>query len=307
MSTYKHGPETWWKYKGSTLNILKESIDMKLEEEFNKKLEEGMTVNTTSNKDPNVEDTVIVNADGDDAKELIMMLKNAGMEGEGEVEGECGTCMDTEAPSEMSQGSEQDALMQMLQMAGMDTDNVTVMPLNADCGGQHESVEEDLANAPDEKYADTDYMVNKLAGGINKPKNMYRQAADGDNPMSANNAMPVSELEESLKAEYTDFVKEGLRIIKKQPKVKAPKPKEVKAEPLDKHGEHPFRGKLVGEAHQNDSVESRGLGAETEEYSKSEMPGLEGRGVDAKEKKSPKADKDEDSWLNKKIFGKGKE
>ncbi len=224
--------------------IRAEGIDMKLEEEFNKQLEEGMTVNTTSNKDQGVEDTVIVNADGNDAKELIMMLKNAGIDGE--VESKCGTCMDTEAPSEMSQGSEQDALMQMLQMAGMDTDNVTVMPLNADCGGQHESVEEDLANAPDEKYADTDYMINKLAGGINKPKNMYRQAADGDNPMRTK-AMPVTDLEESLMKEYNDFVPEGLNIIKKAPSADAqlkvrPQPK-VKKQP-----KVPTPGTLVGES-----------------------------------------------------------
>ncbi len=226
------------------IKLRTEGIDMKLEEEFNKQLEEGMTVNTTSNKDQGVEDTVIVNADGNDAKELIMMLKNAGIDGE--VESKCGTCMDTEAPSEMSQGSEQDALMQMLQMAGMDTDNVTVMPLNADCGGQHESVEEDLANAPDEKYAETDYMINKLAGGINKPKNMYRQAADGDNPMRTK-AMPVTGLEESLMKEYNDFVPEGLNIIKKVPSADAQRKVRPQSK-VKKQPKVPTPGTLVGES-----------------------------------------------------------
>ena len=45
------------------------------------------------------------------------------------------------------------------------------------------------STSPDEEYQDTDFMVNKLAGGLNKSHNMnkhsYRQ---GDNPM----AMPES-------------------------------------------------------------------------------------------------------------------
>jgi hypothetical protein len=335
--------------------IRAEGIDMKLEEEFNKQLEEGMTVNTTANKDPNVEDTVTVNADGDDAKELMQMLKMAGMEGkcgEGTCgdEGHCGSessCgCDKEPAGEMSpmthtdtmsQDSDEDALMQMLKMAGMDTDNVTVMPLNAEegsCGGH---MDEDLANAPDEKTADTDYMVNKLAGGINKPKNMYRQAADGDNPMSPNNAMPVSDLEESLKAEYNNFVPEGLNFTKKRPmspkaKAKAKaiekskkdvgeglrivkrKPKQPKApgaqvkgtdraKPLGKHGEHPFSGKLVGESHDEDGLEGRGTNTKDEK----DEQGLEGRGLNTERKPKAKADDEDKPWLKKKIFGKDKE
>ena len=37
--------------------------------------------------------------------------------------------------------------------------------------------------SPDEQYKDIDYMVNKLAGGMNGPKGTYPKVAGGDNPM----------------------------------------------------------------------------------------------------------------------------
>jgi hypothetical protein len=36
---------------------------------------------------------------------------------------------------------------------------------------------------PDPEYKDVDYMVNKLAGGLNRPKGTHPKVADGDNPM----------------------------------------------------------------------------------------------------------------------------
>ena len=41
----------------------------------------------------------------------------------------------------------------------------------------------EYANEPDEQYKDIDYMVNKLAGGMNGPKGTYPKVAGGDNPM----------------------------------------------------------------------------------------------------------------------------
>jgi hypothetical protein len=39
-------------------------------------------------------------------------------------------------------------------------------------------------NEPDEDYQDHHYMLDDLAGGINKPKQMFKPAAKGDNPMA---------------------------------------------------------------------------------------------------------------------------
>ena len=41
----------------------------------------------------------------------------------------------------------------------------------------------EYANEPEEEYKDIDYMVNKLAGGMNGPKGTYPKVAGGDNPM----------------------------------------------------------------------------------------------------------------------------
>ena len=42
---------------------------------------------------------------------------------------------------------------------------------------------EAYANEPDEEEHDIDYMVNKLAGGMNRPKKTYDKRSPGDNPM----------------------------------------------------------------------------------------------------------------------------
>jgi hypothetical protein len=42
---------------------------------------------------------------------------------------------------------------------------------------------QDATTEPDEQYKDIDFMNNKLAGGMNRPKNTYPRVANGDNPM----------------------------------------------------------------------------------------------------------------------------
>lgn len=48
---------------------------------------------------------------------------------------------------------------------------------------EEEDQEEAYANEPDEQEASIDYMNNKLAGGMNKPKSTFPKVAGGDNPM----------------------------------------------------------------------------------------------------------------------------
>jgi hypothetical protein len=43
--------------------------------------------------------------------------------------------------------------------------------------------EEAYANEPDEDVRNVDYMQNKLAGGMNRPKDTHAKVSDGDNPM----------------------------------------------------------------------------------------------------------------------------
>ena len=69
---------------------------------------------------------------------------------------------------------------------------------NCGCGqdpcityGKQEEVEENRMSK--EKYYDTDYMVNDLAGGIHRPKKMYKRASPGDNPMAVSEAQQLRE------------------------------------------------------------------------------------------------------------------
>ena len=49
-----------------------------------------------------------------------------------------------------------------------------------------EKAKEEYANEPDTDVKDVDYMNNKLAGGMNRPKDTFPKVSDGDNPMKKN-------------------------------------------------------------------------------------------------------------------------
>jgi len=221
-----------------------------LDKKLKKQLEEGITVNTTSTNDDNVEDNVNVTATGADAMELIQMLKMAGIGGQTEAPIE-------EIPSEdegcgCDMPNEIDSMRDMI--GTMDNINVEVIPMedktveeSTDSSLVHEIVkhlasydtptqdeifrvvktfepndearddlyqevldemgfiEEDaeLANAPDEKYADTDTLVNKISGGLNRRKKAYAKAENGDNPMAVTES--EEELTTRLLKEYDEF------------------------------------------------------------------------------------------------------
>lgn len=62
--------------------------------------------------------------------------------------------------------------------------------LDKDGDGDHdmddhdaEKKKEEYANEPDTEVKSIDYMNNKLAGGMNRPKDTFPKVSDGDNPM----------------------------------------------------------------------------------------------------------------------------
>jgi hypothetical protein len=57
---------------------------------------------------------------------------------------------------------------------------------------------EAFANQPEEDYKDIEYLVKKLAGGMNRPKGTHPKVADGDNPMQT---MEAEEQVEESKCE----------------------------------------------------------------------------------------------------------
>ena len=83
-----------------------------------------------------------------------------------------------------------DQLGQMLKMAGLFSSEGYSRVCDQ-CHGIHEAgacgaeqVDEELANAPDEQYSDTDTMVNTLSGGLNGPKLQSNPNNMGDNPLA---------------------------------------------------------------------------------------------------------------------------
>jgi hypothetical protein len=81
----------------------------------------------------------------------------------------------------------------------------------------------EYVNEPDEEYKDIDYMVNKLAGGMNGPKGTYPKVAGGDNPMQRVEAV---DLRTSIRNELRDRLAEA---------------KSEKFDPL-KHVKNPTKG-----------------------------------------------------------------
>lgn len=104
-----------------------------------------------------------------------------------------------------------DELARILSLAGM-ADKMEKMPKPemhmepemepemepSPCGMGEEEVDENRMSK--EKYYDADYMLNDLAGGINRPKRMYKRASPGDNPMAVSEAVDLKEEYKRYKA-----------------------------------------------------------------------------------------------------------
>lgn len=65
---------------------------------------------------------------------------------------------------------------------------------------------EAYANEPEKDIKDIDYMVNKLAGGMNRPKKTHDKVGGGDNPMQR--ISTADELEESIKEQLYKHLQE---------------------------------------------------------------------------------------------------
>jgi len=97
---------------------------------------------------------------------------------------------------------EVEEVLRMLKNAGV-SDTETSMALTTAV----RSTEESYANEPDEQYQDTNFMVNKISGGINKNKKMYKPASDGDNPISVDQRESVKErIYRKLKQNYRKYL-----------------------------------------------------------------------------------------------------
>ena len=73
-----------------------------------------------------------------------------------------------------------------------------------------EKAEETFANSmgdekEEPKYQDTDTLVNTMSGGLNRKKQAFVKAQDGDNAMAVEDTVTADDLANSLRAQYEGF------------------------------------------------------------------------------------------------------
>jgi hypothetical protein len=113
-----------------------------------------------------------------------------------------------------------------------------------------EKAEETFDNEPEEKISDIDTLVNVHSGGLNRKKQAFAKAQDGDNAMAVEDTITAEDLTNSLRAQYESFkeaYQKEAKIAeakpdfldmdkdgdKKEPMKKAIKDKEAKTEAKD--------------------------------------------------------------------------
>ena len=68
-----------------------------------------------------------------------------------------------------------------------------------------EKAEETFDNEPEEKVSDIDTLVNVHSGGLNRKKQAFAKAQDGDNAMAVEDTITAEDLTNSLRAQYEGF------------------------------------------------------------------------------------------------------
>jgi hypothetical protein len=116
---------------------------------------------------------------------------------------------DYDADNDDMPGGEKDHPLTMMDLPPEhDKDHELVKDLDKDGDGDHDMDDHDIekkeawANEPEEEEKNVDYMVNKLAGGMNRSQATYPKVADGDNPMQKITRMGENvDLKDQIKAE----------------------------------------------------------------------------------------------------------
>jgi len=135
----------------------------------------------------------------------------------------------------------------------MDSDDI---PGDNDDDGDHDMDDHDMekdddkkneyANEPEEEYKDIDYMVNKLAGGMNGPKGTYPKVAGGDNPMQRVESVDLrTSIRNELRSRLAETKSEKFDALKH---VKNPTKGEKAAAKDVKRGSYPDRAAMLKSA-----------------------------------------------------------
>ncbi len=156
----------------------------------NEELNEAMDINVSVDPTQPESRSISVTASEQEADELAGLLSNAGLfssPGYGEVQ--------FQEP----------------------TDNPDLMHTQAHDMPMEE--DSDYSNSPEEKYQDMEYMLDVVSGGLNREKNSYDKAEDGDNPMDVVKEEFSKLLDEKANADKEEAVEIISKSISMKPSV----------------------------------------------------------------------------------------
>jgi len=155
---------------------------------------EGKMMKKEDTKETVKEDIKISADTPQEAGMMMQILKLAG------VQPVDAKMMGMEPKQDMDHGHDDDAMgsMQMAKMRDMMT------------APDEEKAEENFANSmgsekEEPSYQDTDSLVNKHSGGLNRSKISYKKEYPGDNPMAVEDKITEEELANSLRTQYESF------------------------------------------------------------------------------------------------------
>ena len=174
------------------------------------KAKEKADAEKAKSKKETVKEAVQISTDTpEEASMMMQLLKLAGVQpvdqdmiSQGEPEADAGhgcgpSCAEHGCDCEHGQAGQDDAMgsQEMGRMRDMMT------------APSEEKAEETFDNEPDVKVQDTDTLVNVHSGGLNRKKQQFAKAQDGDNAMAVEDTITAEDLSNSLRAQYESFKK----------------------------------------------------------------------------------------------------
>ena len=135
-----------------------------------------------------------ISMNGTDSKEvaeLVGILKNAGMDEPEAMAIKSLPISISKSPMGMDDPMDHDH--SPMGMDGPRDSSPLHSMKSSPCGEEDEAeynaLMDEWDNSPDPEYKDDDYMLNDLAGGLNRPKKSYPATQPGDNPMAVKEAL----------------------------------------------------------------------------------------------------------------------
>ena len=211
------------------------------------KAKEKADAEKAKSKKETVKEAVQISTDTpEEASMMMQLLKLAGVQpvdqdmiSQGEPEADAGhgcgpSCAEHGCDCEHGQAGQDDAMgsQEMGRMRDMMT------------APAEEKQEETFDNEPDVKVQDTDTLVNVHSGGLNRKKQQFAKAQDGDNAMAVEDTITAESLTNSFREQYEAFKEAYTKVAeekakpdfldmdkdgnKKEPMKKAIKDKEAK-------------------------------------------------------------------------------